>query len=147
MERLPYIDAHSADVPAGAARTWEALRSVLRGALGGTPPPGFVGAMRLEPADRRGDWGTPIEIGSALPGFEVRELREHEHLALVGRHRFSRYALVFDLDEIEGGTRLRAQSWAAFPGLLGRGYRALVIGSRMHRLVVRRLLRRVVERA
>ena len=146
MERLPYIDEHSADVPAGAPRTWEALRSVLRGELGATPPPGFVSAMRLEPPDCRGNWAALIEIGSTLPGFEVRELRAHEHLALVGRHRFSRYALVFDLDEVEGGTRVRAQTRAAFPGLLSRVYRALVIGSRMHHLVVRRLLRRVAER-
>jgi len=147
MERLPYIDEYHVHLPCQPAVAWGALGSVLCSELGGAPPGAFVSVMGLEPPARSGDWATPIEIGDALPGFEVRELRQQEHLTLVGRHRFSRYALVFDLDEIEGGTRLRAQTWAAFPGLFGRAYRAIVIGSRMHRLVVRRLLRRVGERA
>ncbi|MDQ6710077.1 MAG: hypothetical protein M3Z11_05920 [Candidatus Dormibacteraeota bacterium] len=69
-------------------------------------------------------------------------------LALRGAHRFSTYALVFELDA-NGATActLRAQSWAAFPGLAGRAYRALVIGTGGHRLVVRRLLRRAARRA
>lgn len=143
---MPYIDAYDVVVPSGAADSWDALLAVLRSELGSPPPGPFLAVMRLEPPGRRGDW-TAIDIGHALPGFEVRERREPEHLALVGRHRFSQYALVFDLEEIEAGTRLRAQTWAAFPGVLGRAYRAAVIGSRMHRLVVRRLLRRVAERA
>jgi len=39
------------------------------------------------------------------------------------------------------GEVLRARTEAAFPGLLGRLYRAAVIGSGGHRLVARRLLR------
>ena len=60
----------------------------------------------------------------------------------------SRYALTFELDAT--GTAcctLRAQSWAEFPGLSGRAYRALVIGTRGHRLVVGLMLRRVARRA
>jgi hypothetical protein len=45
-----------------------------------------------------------------------------------------------------GGTRVSAETRATFPGLLGRGYKAAVIGTRMHRLLVRRMLRRVEER-
>lgn len=146
MERLPYIDEHSAYLPALPSRTWQALQSVLRSELGGAPPRMFVDGMHLEPRAVSGDWSGPLGIGHALPGFEVDEVRRHERLTLVGRHRFSRYALVFELDPEDGGTHLRAQTWAAFPGVLGRGYRMIVIGSRMHRLVVRRLLRRIAER-
>lgn len=82
--------------------------------------------------------------GATLPGFEVADARAPELLALAGRHRFSRYRLVFELDEVEPGrTRVRASTWAAFPGLAGHAYRALVIGTRGHRLAVRRILGRI----
>jgi hypothetical protein len=42
---------------------------------------------------------------------------------------------------------VRAETRAAFPGLQGRAYRALVIGTRGHVLAVRRLLRAVKARA
>jgi hypothetical protein len=42
---------------------------------------------------------------------------------------------------------LRVQTHAAFPGALGRLYRAAVIGSGAHRIVARRLLRRVARTA
>ena len=46
-----------------------------------------------------------------------------------GRHRFARYSLVFLID----GERVRAQTYATFPGVKGRAYRALVISSGAHR--------------
>ena len=46
-----------------------------------------------------------------------------------------------------GGSRLRARSWAEFPGLGGAVYRTLVIRSGGHRLIVRRLLRQVATAA
>jgi hypothetical protein len=79
--------------------------------------------------------------GATLPGFAVVEASRSSRLELRGHHRFSSYALVFLIDD-EG---VRAQTYAEFPGLRGRAYRALVIGTRAHRLVVRRLLRRVTE--
>ena len=67
---------------------------------------------------------------------------------LEGEHRFSRYALIFHLDPLPGGrSRVRAETRAAFPGLRGRAYRALVIGTRGHVLAVKRLLRAVRARA
>lgn len=63
---------------------------------------------------------------------------------LRGRHRFSRYELAFDLAPRDASsTRLRATTRAAFPGPQGRVYRALVIGTRLHVLAARALLRRV----
>ena len=78
----------------------------------------------------------------------MEEARPPSRLALAGRHRFSRYALVFELEATgPGRTCIRARTWAAFPGILGRVYRALVIGTGGHRIVVGRLLRRVERRA
>jgi hypothetical protein len=94
-----------------------------------------------------GDAGT-IHLGYTLPGFAVAEINAPKRLELRGGHRFSNYALVFELDATNlAGCTLRAQTWAEFPGLTGRAYRALVIGSRGHRVVVRRMLRRVARRA
>ena len=55
-----------------------------------------------------------------------------ERLVLTGRHRFSRYALVFELEPLGEHTVLKALTYAVFPGLHGRVYRLLVIGSRAH---------------
>ena len=86
-------------------------------------------------------------LGRTAPctGFRVTESTPPHRLVLEGRHPFSRYALVFEIDPLDGGTasRARAQTWAAFPGPHGRVYRALVIGSGMHAVLVRRMLRRL----
>jgi len=147
MKRLPFIDEYSLDIAAGRQDTWAALTGVVRSDLG-APPVLLTKLLNLEPAARSGTW-SPAAVGpdATLPGFAVEEARAPDRLALRGRHRFSAYALVFELDEgHEAVTRLRAQTWAAFPGLQGRAYRALVIGTRAHRIVVRRLLRRVAQR-
>jgi hypothetical protein len=78
-----------------------------------------------------------------LAGFRVTESEPGRRLVLRGRHRFAIYALTFVVD----GGSLRARTDAAFPGLLGRLYRAAVIGSGGHPLVARRLLRRVATAA
>jgi hypothetical protein len=69
-------------------------------------------------------------------------------LALAGRHRFSVYLLSFRLEDAGSGrTRLVAETRAAFPGLKGSVYRALVIGTRMHVVVTRRILSATKRRA
>jgi hypothetical protein len=78
------------------------------------------------------------------PGFAVAATLPGERLELAGRHRFARYVLAFELrDGPPGITRLAAQSFAEFPGLHGRAYRALVIGTRLHVVATRRLLREI----
>ncbi|MEU7142009.1 hypothetical protein ABZ942_21335 [Nocardia sp. NPDC046473] len=69
-------------------------------------------------------------------------------MALKGRHWFSKYALIFELDD-EGAnrTRIRAKTLANFPGPHGKIYRALVIGSGGHKIVVRRMLRQIAAAA
>ncbi len=135
----------------GATReqAWAALIAVLRG-FGRAVPAAVARPWGLAPARARGDWSGTPQPGDSVPGFAVERSQRPSSLELCGHHRFSRYALVFELDELdeagERGCRLRARTYAEFPGLAGRVYRALVIGSGGHRLAVRRLLRDVAER-
>jgi hypothetical protein len=77
-------------------------------------------------------------------GFEVAQAVPAETLTLAGRHRFSRYALVFELhDAAGGGTVLSAKTYASFPGLRGRVYRVLVIGAGAHVVATGHMLRDV----
>jgi len=137
MEQLPYIDEHSQRVDAPADEVWIALLKVLRHQMGGSAR--LARLLGCDPAQGTAEFaGRP---GEAVPGFRVVEVEPGRRLALRGRHRFSNYALTFVLD----GDRLRAQTHAAFPGVLGRLYRAAVIGSGGHRLMTRRLLRQVAR--
>ena len=62
---------------------------------------------------------------------------------LAGRHHFSDYALTFTLEPAGDGVALVARTEATFPGVHGRAYRALVIGSGAHRRLTRRWLERI----
>ena len=104
------------------------------------------------PADRAETWSAllrvvcrdPDDPATAPVGFALENAAPLERLALKGRHPFSVYKLVFDLaDDGPQGTRLRASTWAAFPGVAGKLYHMLVIDSGGHRVVVRRMLQRV----
>jgi hypothetical protein len=121
MERLPYIDEHAISVRADADATWRGLLQVI--------------------------CRDPQDPSTVPPGFRLDEATPPVRLALNGRHPFSVYRLVFELvpalDQSGARTELRALTWAAFPGIHGRIYRALVIGSGGHRVVVRRMLRRI----
>lgn len=119
MERLPYIDEHAITIDANRDDTWAALLRV----------------MCRDPQDP-----------STVPfGFALDEARPPARFALKGRHWFAVYRWVFELDALDGAarTRLRAATWADFPGVHGRAYRALVIGTGGHRVVVRHTLKRV----
>jgi hypothetical protein len=90
----------------------------------------------------------PIEVGATIPGFHVSQAQSPSLLALEGAHRFSRYRLTFHIDELgPDRSRLRAETHAAFPGIHGKAYRTLVIGTRGHVVAVRRMLRAVKRRA
>jgi hypothetical protein len=147
MERLPYIEEHARCVGATRERTWAALIAVGAELRGDATGP-LARLTRPQPALAAGDWRRAPEPGATLPGFVVEEACSPSRLALAGRHRFSRYALVFELEDAgPDRTRIRAQTRAAFPGALGRVYRALVIRTGAHRMVVWRLLRRIEGRA
>ena len=148
MERLPYIDDHEVEVPADADAAWRALLQVAHRSFGETASTRFGRALRLQPPAASGDWAPGLRPGVALAGFAVERVRPAELLSLRGSHRFSRYRLDFELEPTgTGRCRLRARSWGEFPGLAGAAYRALVIGSGGHGLVVRRMLRRVADTA
>lgn len=127
---LPFVDEHARDVAAPPERTWTALQeyvgrlttsshSILFRVLGTVPRSGF-------------------EVVGTDPGHEV---------VLAGRHRFSTYRLVFRVDPAGAGTRLRAQTYAVFPGLHGRAYRTGLMVSTGHRRATRHMLAIVAHRA
>jgi hypothetical protein len=81
-------------------------------------------------------------------GFRVETTRPPRELGLAGRHRFSEYRLTFLVEPPDDDrSRVRAVTHARFPGLHGEVYRTLVIRSRIHVLVTRRMLNGVAQRA
>jgi hypothetical protein len=145
-DRLPHVDEHATVIEADLDATWDALtRTVDRSFASAQTARGarVLGCADVAPAGPR-----PLEPGSAVPGFHVGTADRPHELALLGRHRFSDYALIFRLDDLDSGrTRLRAETRADFPGLKGRLYHAMVIGTRVHIVVTRRLLSAVKHRA
>jgi hypothetical protein len=121
---LPILDEHSATFPTDRPTVWHAVRRygealtrterpVLGRLLGARPRSGFALAGEVEP----------------------------ERLVLAGEHRFARYQLVFELrGESERATTLSVRSLAEFPGVRGRTYRALLMGTRGHVVAVRHML-------
>lgn len=146
--RLPHVDEHAVEVAADRDATWAALLRVVEGTVSAGAAPRMARALGC--ADTGASGPRPLAAGSALPGFHIAVAEAPEELALAGSHRFSDYALIFRLDDIGvGRTRVRAETRAEFPGLKGAVYRALVIGTRMHVLVTRRILggvKRLAER-
>jgi hypothetical protein len=123
MEQLPYIDEHVTRVPADRAATWSALLRM----------------MCRDPDD-------PSTVRSSF--FWLDEATPRQRLALDGEHPCSVYKLVFELaDDGPQRTRLAAFTWAHFPGVFGKAYRALVISTGLHRVAVRRMLRGVAAEA
>ncbi|WP_297611783.1 hypothetical protein [Nocardia sp.] len=122
MERLPYIDQHSTSIAADRTQAWAALlRTTCK---------------------------NPDDLSTLPRGFTLDEAEPPARLSAKGRHPFSRYRLTFILDELDPcTTRLTARTDAVFPGLHGRIYKALVIGSGLHRLVVRNMLHRIATAA
>jgi hypothetical protein len=142
---LPFIDEHAVEVAAPAEHAWDAVCRVVSGSLGGRGRTLFARLLGATETDPRGD---PARPGSTITGFRVASANAPVELVLEGEHRFSRYALIFHLEALPGDrSRVRAESRAAFPGLRGGVYRALVIGTHGHVLVVKRLLSAIRARA
>lgn len=142
MKKLPFVDEHAQRVDAPAEATWAAIAKVLdrKMRVSGS----FTRLLGCDPPEATPEFTG--YVGQTLPGFRIVDAEPGRRLALRGRHRFSEYALTFVVD----GGNVRAESHAAFHGFLGRLYRAAVIGSGGHRIIVRQMLRdiaRVAERA
>jgi hypothetical protein len=132
------------EIAADRERAWAAVVEWV-----GRPStrPGEIGAALLG-CRERGMNGEAGEEGSTIVGFRVARSERPAELALAGRHRFSDYALTFRIDDLgDGRSRLRAITHAEFPGVRGRMYRALVIGSRLHVRAVRAILASLRARA
>jgi hypothetical protein len=152
LAELPFVDVHSLTIDATPERAWEAVAQVMRGWAGGAPPrrsaqAGALLARLLGCADFE-----PPRPGPGLPeaivGFHVAQAELPSLIALAGEHRFSRYALSFRIERTgESRCVVKAETRAAFPGRAGRIYRAAVIGTGAHVIVVRRLLSSIKHRA
>jgi hypothetical protein len=127
MGRPPYLDEHAIAIEASPAQVWQALDRFAAALLGRAARSPLTWLLGAEPR----------------AGFEVTERRAGEMLALAGRHRFARYELVFGIARAAQGTRLTATSYAEFPGVRGRAYRAVVVGTGGHVLATRGMLRRI----
>ncbi len=144
-DSLPFVDEHGVEVAAPPEAVWEALCRVAEGSFSFPAAVRFarlVGCDATEPSGPR-----PLAEGSEITGFVVVRAEPGVELALAGRHRYSEYALIFRLAPDGGGTRLRAETRAVFPGAGGRMYRAAVIGTRGHVVLTMRLLTGVKRRA
>jgi hypothetical protein len=129
--RLSFVDEHTVPVEAEAGHVWRAVENRMLAPSGAAA----------------GVYGRLIGVRGGR-AFEVAHREPPYRLVLVGEHRFARYSLTFNVYEVgPGRCSLSAQTSAAFPGIAGRLYRAAVIGSRAHILVVRRLLERIAQRA
>jgi len=145
VDSLPPVDEHGTEIAADPDQVWEALAAALPRILSTRRSARFAKLLGDAFTEARGE---PTVIGSTLPGFIVSRSIRPSVLALLGQHRFSRSALVFASDQLGiGRSRLRAETRAEFPGVKGSVYRALVIRSRAHILVVRRILSAVRRRA
>jgi hypothetical protein len=145
-DRLPHVDEHSSEIEAGPDATWDAALRVVEGSVASGSGARIARLLGCADVDATGP--RPLAAGSTFPGFRVETAERPRQLALAGRHRFSDYALIFRIDDLGGGrTRLRAETRAEFPGLRGRAYRAMVIGTRGHVLLTRRLLGAIKRRA
>jgi hypothetical protein len=142
---LPFVDEQATTVAAEPGHVRSALLSTLDRTFSQRGAAAYARAVGCHPRVAAGP--RPLAVGSTVPGFAVTAAGSEE-IVLEGRHHFSAYALVFRLDPCDAGrTRLRAETWASFPGLTGGLYRLLVIGSRGHVLGTRRLLAAVRRRA
>jgi hypothetical protein len=127
-DELPFVDEHHIRIPAPRERVWRTLRRHVDSSLGVRARNPLTWILGTEPR----------------AGFEIEREVPRQQLSMVGRHRFSRYRLVFDLSDLaDGETQLSALTYAEFPGLRGRVYRALVIGTRAHVVATKQILRSI----
>lgn len=131
MEALPFIDEHTVVAGASPEAVWDAAHRSFDHPLTGV-------------ARRYADL---VGVKGDRP-FVVDRAERPVLLALVGEHRFSRYALTFTFEPLgPDRTRMTARTNAVFPGVGGQLYKTAVIRSRAHRVLTRALIRRIARTA
>jgi hypothetical protein len=146
IAQLPYLDEHATTIAASADDVWSALIDTLDRGFSGTGAAVYARAVGC--VDHSASGPRPLAERSTIPGFHVTVAVAGAELALEGRHRFSTYALIFHLEQIEPDRSiLRAESRADFPGISGGAYRLLVVGTRGHVVAVRHLLSTIKRRS
>jgi len=168
---LPFVDAYSIEADAPPERVWDVIVEQVLPRFGGGfgpaatgrigrvgtrllrapyAPPALTGAHAgTRPAGARGRAGgagpSAPSAPSVIMGFRVEQAERPGLIALAGEHRFARYSLTLRVTPSGSGStsRLSAETRATFPGVAGWTYRAAVIGTGAHRLVVSRLLHRI----
>lgn len=128
------------------AVVWEALLAAVPGTQSAALLRLWAVVWGADPAESNGL--APHVIGAERPGFVVREVVPAATWAAAGTHRFASYQVVCRLaPSAPGGTRLTLETYARFPGRAGRCYRALVILTGAHALVMRCILWSLSRRA
>lgn len=130
---LPLVDVHSTGIAASPEFVCDALERIGP----------RLGTDRISAA-----YGRLVHTEDAGP-FHLERVERPGLVALAGSHRFSRYELRFRIEPDGGGSIMRAETWAVFPGVGGSLYRAAVIGTGGHRVAMRLLissLKRTIER-
>jgi hypothetical protein len=145
LERLPPIDEHGIEIDAPAEAAWAALFPTLEHSFNGRFARRYAARVDASETEEHGDLHHP---GGTLPGFTVTRAIAPVMLALAGKHRFAQYAVVFRIDLLPGQRSLvKLETRADFIGMRGRIYRMGVLGSRLHVIVVSRMLRSIRRRA
>ena len=123
LQDLPPIDEHSIEIDAPAEAAWAALFPTLNQAFDGKLGQRMARALDCRDEVAEGDLHHP---GGTLPGFVVARSVAPVMLALMGEHKYSRYALVFRIDLLPGWCRspsatssrqssARAMRWPSLP--------------------------------
>ncbi len=145
LEDLPPIDEHYIEVEAPAEATYAALFPTLESALGSKFAHSYCERIGAVETEAHGDLHHP---GGTLPGFTVTRAIAPVMLALTGEHKYAKYAVVFRIDLLPGQrSRVRIETRAQFAPRRGTLYKAAVIGTRGHILIVNRMLRSIKRRA
>jgi hypothetical protein len=145
IDRLPSVNEISVEISADAIRTWEALIATIPRMFDTRRARRVAPLLGCAHTEAKGD---PSVIGSTLPGFIVSRSVRPAMLAMLGQHRYSRYALVFTIDDLGGGrSRITAETRAEYPGRAGSLFGVLLVRSRGQLTAVNRILGAVRKRA